>query len=139
MVTTQMPKPAADEEQPIVAALQASMRGDVIHPHHLAYDTARQVWNGLINRRPAVIARCAGVADVVAAVGGARKHRPVVSIRGGGHQVAGSAVCDHTLVFDLSGMKGVHVDPTARTVRAEAGVPSGQFDRETQMFGLGSW
>ncbi|MFF4981319.1 FAD-binding oxidoreductase [Streptomyces sp. NPDC001046] len=103
---------------------------------HPGYDEARAVWNGLIDRRPAVVARCSGTADVVEAVAAAREHRPVVSIRGGGHQVAGSAVCDDGLVIDLSGMKGVHVDPTARTARAQAGVTWGDLDRETQVHGL---
>ena len=94
------------------------------------------MWNGLIDRRPAVIARCAGTADVVEAVQVARTHRPVVSIRGGGHQVAGSAVCDDGLVIDLSAMKGVHVDPAARTVRAQAGATWRDVDRATQLFGL---
>ena len=83
----------------------------MIDRFHPAYESARRVWNGLIDRRPAVIARCAGTADVVEAVRVARTHRPVVSIRGGGHQVAGSAVCDDGLVIDLSAMRGVHVDP----------------------------
>ncbi|AKN75666.1 FAD-linked oxidase [Streptomyces sp. PBH53] len=116
--------------------LRSSLRGEVIDRGHPGYDEARAVWNGLIDRRPAVIARCAGTADVVEAVTVAREHRPVVSIRGGGHQVAGSGVCDDGLVIDLSPMKGVHVDPSARTARAQAGVTWGELDRETQLHGL---
>jgi FAD/FMN-containing dehydrogenase len=126
----------ADEERELVSALRQALRGDVIDRDHPAYDEHRRVWNGLIDRRPAVIARCAGTEDVVAAVRVAREHRPVVSIRGGGHQVAGSAVCDDGLVIDLSRMKGVDVDPVTRTARAQAGVTWGELDRETQVHHL---
>ena len=98
-------------------------RGEVIDRDHAAYDEARRVWNGLIDRHPAVIARCADVADVVEAVRVARHHRPVTSIRGGGHQVAGSAVCDDGLVIDLSAMRAVHVNATARTARGRPAPP----------------
>jgi FAD/FMN-containing dehydrogenase len=94
------------------------------------------VWNGMIDRRPAAIARCATAAEVTAAIGVARQHRPQVSIRGGGHQIAGSAVCDDGLVIDLAPMKGVAVDPERRTARAGGGVLWGELDRETQRFGL---
>ena len=103
---------------------------------HPDYDVARRVWNGLIDRYPAVIARCADVADVVEAVRVARAHRPVVSIRGGGHQVAGSALCDDGMVIDLSAMHGIHVNPTARTADAGAGATWGELDRATQVHGL---
>ncbi|NJP49556.1 FAD-binding oxidoreductase [Streptomyces sp. SBST2-5] len=116
--------------------LRARLNGEVIDRAHPAYDGARAVWNGLIDRRPAVIARCSGTADVVETVRIAQKYRPVVSIRGGGHQVAGSAVCDDGLVIDLSGMKGVHVDPAARIARAQGGVTWGELDRETQLHAL---
>jgi FAD/FMN-containing dehydrogenase len=127
---------STEAEAAMVADLRASLRGEVIDREHGDYDQARQVWNGLIDRNPAVIARCAGTADVVEAVRVAREHRPEVSIRGGGHQVAGSAVCDDGLVIDLSTMKGVHVDPVARTVRVQGGATWGDVDRETQLFGL---
>lgn len=120
----------------IAAELRAAMRGQVIDRAHPAYDEARQVWNGLIDRYPAVIARCAGVADVVAAVRVAQVHRPVVSVRGGGHQVAGSAVCDDGLVIDVSAMTGVYVDPVARTARVQAGARWADVDRATQVWGL---
>ena len=136
MATRAATGPAIDAEQPMAEALRRALRGEVIDRGHPAYDQARRVWNGLIDRHPAVIGRCAGTADVVEAVRVAREYRPVVSIRGGGHQVAGSAVCDDGLVIDLSGMKGVQVDPTARTARAQAGVTWGELDRETQLFGL---
>ena len=136
MPSTAATRPVTGAERAMVAALGRALRGAVIDRGHPAYDQARRVWNGLIDRYPAVIARCAGTADVVEAVRVAREHRPVVSIRGGGHQVAGSAVCDDGLVIDLSGMKGVQVDPTARTARVQAGVTWGELDRETQLFGL---
>ncbi len=123
-------------ERALIDALRASLRGEVIDHDHPAYDDARRVWNGLIDRRPAVIARCADRADVVAAVRAARTHRPVVSIRGGGHQVAGSAVCDDGLVIDLSAMTAVLVDPTEQTARVQAGATWAQVDRDTQAFGL---
>ena len=126
----------ATPEGELVADLRASLRGDVVYPAHPGYEQARRVWNGLIDRYPAVVARCAGTADVVEAVRVARKHRPLLSIRGGGHQVAGSAVRDGGMVVDLSAMKGVHVDPTARTARAQGGVTWGELDRATQLFGL---
>jgi FAD/FMN-containing dehydrogenase len=90
----------------------------------------------MIDRRPAIIARCASAADVVACVRFAREHDVLVSVRGGGHSVAGKSVCDGGLMIDLSAMKGIRVDPARRTVRAEAGVKLGEFDRETQAFGL---
>ncbi|MGW0188649.1 FAD-binding oxidoreductase [Streptomyces sp. NPDC003362] len=123
-------------EQAMADDLRASLQGEVIDRGDPRYDEARAVWNGLIDRRPALIARCSGTADVVEAVRVAREHRPAVSIRGGGHQVAGSAVCDDGLVIDLSRMKGVHVDPAARTARAQAGVRWGELDRETQLHAL---
>lgn len=125
-----------ESEHAMADDLRAVMRGDVITRSDPAYDVARRVWNGLIDRSPAVIARCAGTADVVEAIGVARRYRPVVSIRGGGHQVAGSAVLDDALVIDMSSMHGVHVDPHDRTARVQAGATWGDVDRETQMFGL---
>ena len=92
--------------------------------------------NGMIDRRPALIASCRGVADVINSVKFARKHELLVAVRGGGHNVAGNAVCDGGLMIDLSGMRSVRVDPMQRTARAEAGATWGEFDRETQAFGL---
>ena len=120
----------------LLEQLHASLRGEVIDPQHPDYDTARSLWNGLIDRRPGAIARCAGDADVVAAVNLAREHRPAVSIRGGGHQVAGSALCDDGLVIDLSRMRGIRVDPDDRTAWVQAGATWGDLDRETQLYGL---
>ncbi len=120
----------------IAAELRATLRGQVIDRAHPEYEEARHVWNGLIDRYPAVIARCAGVADVVAAVRVAQEHRPLLSVRGGGHQVAGSAVVDDGLVIDVSAMTGVHVDPVARTARVQAGARWADVDRATQVWGL---
>jgi FAD/FMN-containing dehydrogenase len=120
----------------LASALRASFGGQVIDRQDPEYDRARSVWNGLIERRPAAIARCTSTADVVNAVRLARERRPVVSIRGGGHQVAGSAVCEDGLVIDLSGMKQIDIDVPARTARVQAGVLWGELDRETQRFGL---
>jgi FAD/FMN-containing dehydrogenase len=125
-----------DREAALVGALRSSLRGEVIDREHPAYNEARAVWNGLIDRHPAVIARCVGPDDVVAAVRLAREHRPVVSIRGGGHQVAGSAVCDDGLVIDLSLMRHVSVDPDARLARVAGGARWTDVDRATQAFGL---
>lgn len=136
MATSELTATAFDATSAITDALRAGLRGDVIDKSHRGYDEARQVWNGLIDRHPAVIARCADTADVVEAVRVARRHRPTVSIRGGGHQVAGTAVCDDGLVIDLSPMRAVHVDPVARTARVQAGATWGEVDRATQLFGL---
>jgi FAD/FMN-containing dehydrogenase len=119
-----------------VAALRAALLGTVLVPGDAGYDNARRVWNGLIDRHPAVIVRCSGMADVVEAVAFARHHPVPVSIRGGGHQVAGSAVCDDGIVIDLSTMNGVLVDPVARTARVQAGARWADVDRATQLFGL---
>jgi FAD/FMN-containing dehydrogenase len=129
-------RPKGDAERAMVNALRAALRDQVIDRGHTGYDDARHVWNGLIDRHPAVIARCADVADVVEAVRVARRRRPVVSFRGGGHQVAGSAVCHDGLVIDLSAMRGVHVNPTARTATVQAGATWGDVDRATQVHGL---
>jgi hypothetical protein len=111
-------------------------RGRLIHADHGDYDCARAVWNGAIDRRPHVIARCIGAADVVAAVRFARDHDLGIAIRGGGHNVAGTAVCDAGIVIDLSAMRGVRVDPANRRAWVQAGALWGDVDRETQAHGL---
>ena len=135
-----LPLPVADRrtvlDEQSVHGLRHELRGRVMVPGDDDYDDARRVWNGLIDKRPALIARCTGVADVVAAVNFAREHDLPVAIRGGGHNVAGSSVNDGGLVVDLSRMKGIRVEPEARSVRAEPGVTWGELDRETQLFGL---
>jgi FAD/FMN-containing dehydrogenase len=123
-------------EEAAVQEFAANFRGELIRPQDAGYDAARAVFNAMIDRRPALIARCTGVADVTAAVNFARENELVVAVRGGGHSVPGYATCDGGIVIDLSPMKGVWVDPEARTVRAQAGLTWGEFDRETQHFGL---
>jgi FAD/FMN-containing dehydrogenase len=110
--------------------------GELIAPSDVRYDAARPVWNGMVDRRPRVITKCSGADDIVAALGAARGHGLPVAVRGGGHNVAGNAVCDGGLVIDLSGLKGIRVDPETRTARVQPGVLLGEFDRATQAFGL---
>jgi FAD/FMN-containing dehydrogenase len=112
------------------------IEGTVVRPGDRAYDDARKVWNGAIDRSPTAIVACAAVSDVVAAVRFAREHDLLVSVRSGGHGVGGHAVCDGGLVIDLSPLKRIAVDPSRRTARAEAGVLWGELDQETQAFGL---
>jgi FAD/FMN-containing dehydrogenase len=119
-----------------VEALRTAVRGAVLSPDDAGYEEARSVWNGNIDRRPAVIARCTGVADVIAALAFARENGLVVAVRGGGHNAAGYATCDDGIVIDLSPMKGIRVDPTRRTAQVQAGVIWAELDRETQAFGL---
>jgi FAD/FMN-containing dehydrogenase len=119
-----------------LAELQGRFRGALLRPGEEGYDEARRVWNGAIDRRPALIARPAGADDVVRAVRFARERDLLVSVRGGGHAVAGHAVNDGGLMIDLSAMKAVRVDPAARTARAAGGVLLGELDRATQRFGL---
>jgi len=114
----------------------AGVRGAVLRPGDPGYDDARAIWNGLIDRRPALIVQCTGAADVVDAVNFAREQGLLLSVKGGGHNVAGNAVNDDGLVIDLSQMRGVHVDPSTRTVRVQGGATWGDCDRETQLFGL---
>ena len=116
--------------------LAADLPGRVIRPGDDGYEEARRVWNGLSDRRPAIIARCASTDDVVAAVTSARESGLAVAIRGGGHSAQGYGTCDGGLVIDLSGMKGIEVDPASRTVRAQPGLTWGEFDAATQEHGL---
>jgi hypothetical protein len=116
--------------------LAGSFRGEVVGREHPGYNDHRRIWNGSIDRRPALIARCAGVADVIAAVRFARKQGLLVALRSGGHSYPGLSLCDAGIVIDLGQMKGIRVDPVARTARAQAGVLLGEMDRETQAFGL---
>jgi FAD/FMN-containing dehydrogenase len=111
-------------------------RGDVIAPDHDGYDDARAVWNGAVDRRPRLIARCSGTADVAAAVRFARDGDLEIAVRGGGHNVAGTAVCDDGIVIDLSAMRAVTVDPGERTARVQGGALWGDVDHETQGHGL---
>jgi FAD/FMN-containing dehydrogenase len=119
-------------------SLRAQMAGPVLAPSDPAYEDARRVHNGLIDRRPALVARCHGTADVQAAVRFARERGLEIAVRGGGHNVAGNAVCDGGLMIDLSAMRGVHVDPRARRACAQGGATWGNYNRETQLYGLAS-
>jgi FAD/FMN-containing dehydrogenase len=119
-----------------VEELRGRFRGELVGPADERYDEARRVWNGMIDKRPALIARCAGADDVVAALGYARAHGLEVAVRGGGHGVAGNALSDGGVVIDLSVLTDVSVDPVARTARVGAGVTLGELDRATQAHGL---
>jgi FAD/FMN-containing dehydrogenase len=134
MAAEPVTEPTVDAEA--LEAFVAGVRGAVLRPGDQGYDEARTIWNGLIDRRPALIVRCTGAADVVDAVNFAREQNLLLSVKGGGHNVAGNAVNDGGLVVDLSQMSGVHVDPSTQTVRAEGGATWGDCDRETQLFGL---
>jgi FAD/FMN-containing dehydrogenase len=126
----------ASIDQLALDAFGSTLGGELVRPGDDRYDARRRVWNASIDRYPALIARCAGVADVIAAVRFARTHHLLVAVRGGGHSYPGYGVCDGGMVIDLSLMKGIRVDPEARTVRAQAGVLLGELDRETQAFGF---
>ena len=118
------------------AELRARFRGALLRPGEEGYDEARRIWNGAIDRRPALIARCAGADDVARAVRFARERELPLSVRGGGHAVAGHAVCEGGVMIDLSLMKAVQVDPATRTVRAAGGLLWGELDRATEQHGL---
>lgn len=117
-------------------SLRAGFRGPLVVPGDGDYDAARAVWNAMVDKRPSVVARCTGPADVVAAVNFARERGLATAVRGGAHSAAGKGTCDDGIVIDLSLMKGIRVDPAARRVRAEGGVRWGDFDHETQAHGL---
>ncbi len=119
-----------------LTALPESFRGELIQPGDPTYDEHRKVWNGSIDRSPAVIVRCASARDVVGAVGLARESGLQTAVRGGGHSFPGLSTCDDGIVIDLRGMKEIEVDPEARTARVEAGVLLGELDGATQEHGL---
>ena len=134
MSTTDVAAPQLDESA--LQELEASFRGQVVRPADAGYDEQRKVWNGSIDRHPALVLRCAGVADVSAAVRFAKRTGLPVAVRSGGHSFPGLSVCDGGVVIDLGLMKGIRVDPDARTARVQAGVLWGELDHETQAFGL---
>jgi FAD/FMN-containing dehydrogenase len=119
-----------------VEALGGAMRGEVVLPGAPGYDEARTIWNAMIDRRPALVARCRGTADVVHAVRFAHERSLLTAVRGGGHNIAGNAVCEGGFMIDLSLMRSVRVDPAARRVRIEPGCDLGDLDKECQAFGL---
>jgi len=120
----------------VLEELEARLRGALLRPAYSGYDEARSIWNAMIDRRPALIVRCLGVADVVTCVRFVRERGLALSIKGGGHNISGLAVCDGGLMLDMSLMRGVWVDPVARTARTQAGCLLGDVDRETQLHGL---
>ena len=120
----------------VLESLDGGFLGELVTPGDPDYEVRRRVWNGMVDRRPAVIARCVAEGDVVAALGAAREHGLVVAVRGGGHNVAGNAICDGGLVIDLSALKRIEVDATTRTARVQPGVLLGELDRATQAVGL---
>ena len=123
-------------DQRLAEELRGKLRGPLIVADEPGYDSARSIWNGMIDRRPAVVARCLGTADVVAGVNFAREHGLNLSVKGGGHNIAGLAVDDGAVMLDMSLMRGVHVDRERRTAYAQAGCLLGDVDRETQLYGL---
>jgi len=133
-VTTTGSEKALDDL--VLDKLGGRLRGTVVRPGDPDYDRVRKVWNGMVDKRPALIARCAGAADVMECVRFAREHDLLVSVRGGGHNYAGKSVCEGGLMIDLHPMKGLRVDPARRIASAQAGLRLGEFDRETQAFGL---
>ncbi len=122
--------------QAVVEDFRGSLHGESLRAGDAGYDSARQIWNAMVDKRPALIARCSGTADVINCVNFARENNLLVSVRGGGHNFPGNSVCNDGLMIDLSCMTGVRVDPAARTVRAQGGTKWGAFDYETQAFGL---
>jgi len=129
-----------DEEillgETVIKDFKDSLRGSLLLPGDQEYDDSRNIHNGMIDNKPGMIARCAGAADVINAIKLAREHDLLLSVHGGGHGVPGFAVCEGGLMIDLSGMKSMRVDPENQTARAEGGVTWGEFDHETQAFGL---
>jgi FAD/FMN-containing dehydrogenase len=119
-----------------LAAYGAQLRGSLIRPGDPNYDEARKVFNAMISKRPRLIARCADVADVITSVNFAREHSLLLAVRGGGHNGGGLGLCDDGLVIDLSTMRGIRVDPKARTVRVEGGCTWADVDHATHAFGL---
>jgi FAD/FMN-containing dehydrogenase len=119
-------------KQPALDDFRSTLRGDVLLPHDPDYDATRRIFNAMIDRRPAMITCCASAADVVACIAFARAEALEISVRGGGHNVSGKAVCDGGLMIDLAGMKGCRVDPVRRRARAEAGLTLAELDRDCQ-------
>lgn len=123
-------------DESTLEGLRGNLRGELLLPEDAGYDAARAIWNGMIDRKPALIIQCLGAHDVVQGVNFAREQGLLLAIKGGGHNVAGNAVCDGGVMLDLSLMRSVHVDPKRKTVRADAGCLLSDVDYETQLFGL---
>src|ERR1700722_3082383 len=131
-------KPETKPTLPVsqIAKLRRPIEGEMVVPGDAGYDQARKVWNGMVDKRPAAVIFCAGADDVVSTVKFARSLNFLVAVRSGGHNVAGSSVCEGGVVIDLSRMKRIEVDPVRRVARAEAGLNLGEFDAATQAHGL---
>jgi FAD/FMN-containing dehydrogenase len=125
-----------ENQDAVVKTLKGRIRGPLLQPGESGFDEARSVWNAMIDRRPALIVRCLGVSDVIACVNAARETGVPLSVKGGGHNIAGLAVCEGGLMLDMSLMRGVWVDPAERVARAQAGCLLGDVDAETQLHGL---
>ncbi len=125
-------------ESAAIDGLRSALRGKLYQQSDAGYDQARTVWNAMIDRKPALIVQPMGVADIQAAVNFAREHNLLIAIKGGGHNIAGSAVCDDGLMLDLSSMRSVRIDPHAKVAHVEPGATLGDFDHEAQAFGLGT-
>jgi len=119
-----------------IAQLKSALRGELLGAGDEGYEAARKIHNAMIDKRPAIIARCAGTSDVIECVRFVRDRRLLMSVRGAGHNVAGSAICDGGLVVDLSRMKGIRIDPASHTARVEPGVTWGELNHDLQLFGL---
>jgi FAD/FMN-containing dehydrogenase len=135
-MTVQAPLATEPIAATAVEEFETRLRGELLRPAGPEYDAARRVFNAMIDRRPAFIARCAGVADVMESVKFARSHNLLAAVRGGGHNVTGNAVCDDGLVIDLTPMKGVWIDPAARVARVQAGLTWAEVNHDLQPFGL---
>ena len=133
-VTTSKKSPALDAAT--IKGLKETLRGELLTPGSSGYDQARTIWNAMIDKRPDIIVRCAGAADVIQAVNFARKHDLLIAVRGGGHNIAGNAVCDGGIMIDLSLMKSVRVNPKDKRAFVEPGATLANFDHEAQAFGL---
>src|SRR5437764_8970630 len=132
----EQPQTTGALEETAVQELASHLRGALLRPGNADYEQAARVYNGMIDKRPALIAHCVDVAHVIAAVNFAREHELTLAVRGGGHSGPGLGTCDDGLVVDLSGMKGIRVDPSARTARVEGGCTWGEVDHATHAFGL---
>ncbi|MDX1402174.1 MAG: FAD-dependent oxidoreductase, partial [Kiloniellales bacterium] len=136
MSSEALSSPQTEDFTGSIENLRSTITGEVLLPDDEGYESARAVWNAMIDRRPAAVVRCKGAADVIDTVNCARHLGLPISIRGGGHNVAGHAVCDDGIMIDLSLMRSVHIDPEARRARVEGGCTWGDLDRESQVFGL---
>jgi FAD/FMN-containing dehydrogenase len=119
-----------------IAVLRQTLRGNLCLAQEAGYDEARTIWNAMIDRHPGAVVRCKGAADIIRAIRFAREHGLLLAVRGGGHNIAGNAVCEGGLLIDLSPMRAVRIDPARRTARVEPGATLGEFDKEAQAFGL---